>query len=95
VTRAVKDAIEFRNGSSLEVATNSASLVRGRSAICLLGSEACHWKTDENSASSDEEVVAAALPSLSLCPDQGLMVLGSSVHRRRGYMFKRYRAALG
>jgi hypothetical protein len=91
VTRAVKDAIEFRNGSSLEVATNSASLVRGRSAICLLGSEACHWKTDENSASSDEEVVAAALPSLSLCPDQGLMVLGSSVHRRRGYMYKRYR----
>jgi hypothetical protein len=95
VTRSVKDCIEFRNSASLEVATNSASLVRGRSAICLLGSEVCHWKTSETAESSDEEVVAAALPSLSLCPDQGIMILGSSVHRRRGYAYKRYRQLWG
>jgi hypothetical protein len=95
VTRSVRDAIEFKNGASLEVATNSSSLVRGRSAICLLGSEACHWKTSETAESSDEEVVAAALPSLSLCPDQGLMILGSSVHRRRGYMYKRHKQLWG
>ena len=43
-----------RNGASLEISTNDARLVRGRSAIAVLGSEASHWKTDEFAASSDE-----------------------------------------
>jgi hypothetical protein len=55
--------IEFRNGGSLEIATNNAALVRGRSAGAVFGSECCHWKTDEYSASSDEEVVGAAEPA--------------------------------
>jgi hypothetical protein len=32
---------------------------------------------DEASASSDEEVVAAAVPSLTMCLDGGLLALGS------------------
>jgi hypothetical protein len=62
VTRVTDDVIEFRNSAVLEIATNDARLVRGRSAIAVLGSEACHWRTDETAASSDEEVVAAAAP---------------------------------
>jgi hypothetical protein len=42
VTRSTGDVTEFRNGSSLEIATNDARLVRGRSAIAVLGSECCH-----------------------------------------------------
>src|SRR5262249_29704925 len=57
VLRSSDDAVEFRNGAVLEVATNDARLVRGRSAIAVLGSECCHWRTDESSLSSDEEVV--------------------------------------
>ena len=45
------NCIEFRNGSVLEIATNDARLIRGRSAIAVLGSEACHWRVDENSTS--------------------------------------------
>jgi hypothetical protein len=67
-----------------EIATNDARLVRGRSAIAVLGSECCHWKTDEHSASSDEEVVGAAEPSMAMCPDGGLLMLGSSVYRGGG-----------
>ena len=64
---------------SLEVVTNDAALVRGRSAVAVMGSEASTGKTDETSASFDEEVVAAAVPSLAMWPDGGLMVMGSSV----------------
>ena len=60
-----------------------------------LGSEASHWKTDEYAASSDEEVVGAAEPSLSMCPDGGLLMLGSSVHRKRGYMYRKYKQLHG
>jgi hypothetical protein len=95
VTRLTTDVIEFRNGSSLEIGTNDAQLIRGRSAIAVLGSECCHWKTDETSASSDEEVVGAAEPSMAMCPDGGLLLLGSSVHRKRGYMFRRFKELHG
>jgi hypothetical protein len=89
------NCIEFRNGAVLEVSTNDARLIRGRSAIAVLGSECSHWRVDEQSASSDEEVVGAATPSMAMCPDGGLLVLGSSVYRRRGYMFRRYRELHG
>jgi hypothetical protein len=47
VVRQTDDVVEFRNGGSLEIGTNNASLIRGRSAIAVLGSETCHWRTDE------------------------------------------------
>jgi hypothetical protein len=95
IIRQTDDLTEFRNGASLEVATNNASLIRGRSAIAVLGSEACRWKTDEFAASSDEEVVGAAEPSMAMCPDGGLLMLGSSVYRKRGFMYRMYRRLHG
>jgi hypothetical protein len=95
ITRSTGEVIEFRNGASLEIATNDTRLVRGRSAIAVLGSECCHWRTDECAASSDEEVVGAAEPSMAMCPDGGLLMLGSSVHRRVGYMYRKYKQLHG
>ena len=95
VARTTSDTIEFHNGSRLEIATNDAGLVRGRTAIALLGSECCHWKTDTYAASNDEEVVAAAEPSMALCLDGGLLLLGSSVGRRAGYMYRRFKELHG
>jgi hypothetical protein len=95
ITRQTNDVIEFRNGGSLEIVTNNASLVRGRSAVAVLGSECAHWRTDEFSSSSDEEVVGAAEPSMAMCPDQGILMLGSSVYRKRGYMYRKYRELFG
>ena len=95
VKRSLGELIEFRNGATLEITTNDARLVRGRSAIAVLGSECCHWQTDEHSASSDEEVVAAAEPSMAMCPDGGILMLGSSVYRRRGFMYRQFKELHG
>jgi hypothetical protein len=95
IARSAGETTEFKNGASLEIATNDAHLVRGRSAIAVLGSECAHWQTDEFAASSDEEVVSAAEMSMGMCPDQGLLLLGSSVYRRRGYMYRQYRKLHG
>ncbi len=95
VVRETADVIEFRNGASLEITVNDAGGVRGRSAIAVLGSECCHWKTSEHAQSNDEEVVSAAENSMALCPDGGHLILGSSVHRRTGYMYKMYRELWG
>ena len=93
--RQTDDVIDFKNGSSLEIVTNDARLIRGRSAIAVLGSECCHWRTDEQSASSDEEVVGAAEPSMAMCPDGGLLMLASSVYRKRGYMYRQFKKLYG
>jgi predicted DNA-binding transcriptional regulator AlpA len=69
VSRNTDERVEFKNGSVLEIATNDADLVRGRSAIAVLGTEACFWRTDEAAASSDEEVVGAALPGMAMPGD--------------------------
>jgi hypothetical protein len=95
VTRTTGEITEFRNGASLEISSDDVGLVRGRSAIAVLGSECCFWKSDEKSASSDEEVVGAAEPSMSMCPDQGILILGSSVYRKRGYMYRMFRELHG
>jgi hypothetical protein len=97
VLRDTNELIEFANGSSLEIVTNNAALVRGRSAIGVFGSECCQWKSDENNSSSDEEVVSAAEPSLSMCRDVpgGILCLGSSVFRKRGFMYRKYRELFG
>ncbi len=95
VTRNTGELTEFRNAASLEISTNDARLVRGRSAIAVLGSECSHWKTDEFSASSDEEVVSAAEPSMAMCPDGGILMLGSSVYRKRGFMYRQYKELHG
>ena len=95
VTRRTDEVIEFRNGATLEIATNDARLIRGRSAIAVLGSECAYWKTDEHAASSDEEVVAAAEPSMAMCPDGGILVLGSSVRFKRGLMYRKFKQLHG
>jgi hypothetical protein len=95
VTRTTEERIEFRNGSVLEVATNDANLVRGRSAIAVLGTESAFWPTDGAAASNDEEVVAAAEPSMAMCPDGGLLIMSSSVHRKAGFMFRQWKELHG
>jgi hypothetical protein len=69
VARNTEERIEFSNGAALEIATNDANLVRGRSAIAILGTECSFGRP---SASSDEEVTAAAEPSMAMIPDAGL-----------------------
>jgi hypothetical protein len=95
VSRPTDEVVEFKNGAALEIATNDADLVRGRSAIAVLGTECCFWVTNVASASSDEEVVGAAEPGMAMCPDGGLLLMASSVYRKRGYMHRRWKELHG
>jgi hypothetical protein len=95
ITRQSDEMVEFKSGSALEVCTNDAALIRGRSAVAVLGSEVCHWNVAEGSVSSDEDVIGAASPCLAMTPGGGLMVMASSVGARVGYMHRRWRELWG
>jgi hypothetical protein len=61
----------------------------------VLGTEACHWRVDDDSPSNDAEVLAAAMPSLSMTPGGGILILASSPYRKSGVMFDRWRDLWG
>jgi hypothetical protein len=95
IKRETGDVIEFRNGGVLEIASNDVGLVRGRSAVAVIGSECAYWKSEEHSINQDEEVIGAAEPSMALCPDGGHLLLGSTVYRRQGLMYRMYKDLFG
>jgi hypothetical protein len=95
VVRSTEDLIEFRNGATLKIVTNDPDLIRGRSAIGVLGSEVCHWPIGEHRANSDFEVISAAKHSMMMCPDGGLLALWSSVGTKEGYMYEAYKELHG
>jgi hypothetical protein len=95
VHRYTDEVLEFKNSAALEVCTNDAGTIRGRSVLALLGTEAAFWNVDPDADNSDEEVVAAASAGAAMVPDGGLTILSSSVHRKRGLMYKTWQTLHG
>jgi hypothetical protein len=95
VVRYTDEILEFKNGAALEVCTNDAGTIRGRSVLALLGTETSFWNVDPDADSSDEEVVSAAEAGAAMTPDGGLVILSSSVHRKKGLMYKRWKELHG
>jgi hypothetical protein len=95
VVRHTDEMIEFRNGATLEITTSAYDLVRGRSAIAVLGSEVSFWNANEASPNNDAEIVGAAEDSMGMSPAGPLLLLGSSVYRQKGFMFEQYQKLHG
>jgi hypothetical protein len=95
VVRETSDVIELRNGAVIQIGTNDHRSVRGRSIAVLVGDEACFWMSDGESSSSDAEVVAAVEPAMAMIPCGGLVIMISSVYRKRGLMYERWKALHG
>jgi hypothetical protein len=95
VVRQTAEEIEFANGAVIEIGTNDHRTVRSRTCLAVIGDEACLWASDGESQSSDEEVVAAAEPSMATVPGGGWLLLSSSPYRPKGLMHKLWRELWG
>jgi hypothetical protein len=97
VTRETEEWLEFKSGGSVQIITNDEGLARGRSAIGVIGTECCQWVTDDMSPSHDAEVVEAAVNSMGMCQDVpgGLLIMGSSVYRKKGWMYRKWKELHG
>jgi hypothetical protein len=68
VKRDTDEVLEFRNEAALEVVTKDADLVRGRSVLALLGTEAALWNTDPDSIRATKRWSAPPSPVRRWCP---------------------------
>jgi hypothetical protein len=89
VTRHTASTIEFRSGGALTIMTNDYRTIRGRTVTALLGDEASLWQPGET-ASNDEELVAAVTPAMLTVADGGLVLLSSTTWHKRGLMYRRF-----
>lgn len=88
VTNQTSDSIELAHRSRLEVFTSNFRSVRGFTLALALIDEAA-WLRDEASASPDVELYRALLPALATL--NGRLVVTSSLHRKAGLMWSKYR----
>jgi hypothetical protein len=93
VRRETANGFELDNGVDISVSTNSFRTVRGRPVLSAVFDECAFWR-DESSASPDEEVYRAVVPSMATMPTSMLIAI-SSPYRRSGLLFKKYRDHFG
>lgn len=93
VEKITDDTVLLTNGAAVIVGTNSYRSVRGKTIICTIYDEICFWRS-ENSATPDFEVDAAIGPGLARWPG-ALKILISSVYRRSGLAYQKWRDFFG
>jgi hypothetical protein len=88
VAASVKDAVTFRTGAQVKVATASWRATRGYTMLDAILEE-CAFYQVEGSANPDEEILTAIRPALLTVP--GSRIYGiSSPYARRGILWKAY-----
>lgn len=95
VVSETREEIAFKSGATIEIGTNDHALVRSRTCLAICADETCFWTAEGEGSSSDEEVIAAAMPSMMSVPGGGWMVLASSPYRPKGLMHRRWRELFG
>jgi hypothetical protein len=93
VDKETTDGVELRNGVTIEVQTNSYKAVRGRTLICAVFDEACFYRSDSESASSDIELYRACVPGLATTG--GMLIIISSPYWRKGLAYDKWKRHYG
>jgi hypothetical protein len=92
IESATANEIRLRNHVVISVHPNSFRTTRGRTLVAAIFDECSFWR-DDTSATPDNEIYSAILPSLSTT--NGLLVSISSAYRRAGLMYAKHRDYFG
>ena len=95
VNRVLRDVVELRTNTNIEVMTASFRSIRGFTVIAAILDEVAFWRDEEsNSSNPDSEILDALRPGMSTIPDSLLFAI-SSPYARRGELFAIYEKYYG
>jgi hypothetical protein len=94
VGRELKEAVELNTGVTIEVHTASYRTTRGYTVVGLVADEIAFWRSDDDGANPDSEVLAALRPGMATVPGALLMML-STPYARRGELFTTWERYFG
>jgi hypothetical protein len=83
------DAIDLVGGISIEVHTASYKSVRGYTLVGVVADEIAFWKSDEDAANPDTEVLNALRPAMGTIPGAVLLAI-TTPYARRGELWRVY-----
>jgi hypothetical protein len=87
------DAIQLKNNIVLEARSANFRRLRGLTAIAVIADEIAFWRTEDNAANPDTEILAAARPCLATTG--GPLICASSPYAKRGELYGAYRHHYG
>ena len=88
------ETITLTNRTAIEITTASFRTVRGGTLIAALCDEVAFYRSDENSANPDTEILRALRPALGTIPGS-IMLLASSPYAKKGELYAAYRRHYG
>ena len=94
IERETADGFELRGSVTIEVATASIRATRGYSYAAVICDEIAFWRTDDDSANPDVEVLNAIKPGMATIPTS-MLLCASSPHARRGALWEAFRRFYG
>lgn len=93
ITNRTADALELSIGVTIEVRAASFRRLRGPTYVAVLADEAAYWYSDEASANTDTEILAAVRPGLATTG--GPLIIISSPYAKRGEVFETFERHFG
>jgi hypothetical protein len=94
ITHRTKEEIHLRNRLVIRVHTASFRAVRGYTVVVAILDEVAFWRSDEDSANPDIEIVTALKPAMATVPEPLLLGI-SSPYARRGVLWEAFNAHYG
>ena len=94
VIKETADSIVLRNSIAIETGVASYKSVRGYTLICSILDEASFFRTAEDSANVDTEIVRALEPAMATVP-HGKLLVASSPYRKTGILYEGWERNFG
>jgi hypothetical protein len=88
------EIIELSNRVVIEISTASFRATRGYSYAAVLCDEIAFWRSEENSANPDVEILRALRPGMASIPGS-ILLLASSPYAKKGALYSAYRRHFG
>ena len=93
VVNRTADALELKNGITIEVRSASFRRLRGPTYIAVIADESAFFYSGEFSANTDSEILNAVRPGLATT--SGPLIVASSPYARRGVLWETHRRHFG
>jgi hypothetical protein len=88
------ESITLKNRVEIEITTAGFRTSRGYTLAAVLADECAFWRTDDDSATPDVEILRALRPGLASLPSS-MLLLASSPYAKRGELWNAFRRHYG
>ncbi len=94
VHRIIKETVEFTTGANIEIMTASVAAVRGYTCPTAACDELAFWRTADDSANPDAEILTGLRPALARVPGALLLAL-STPYAEQGELWRTFTESFG